>query len=220
MRLPQIIAADMLAVSSFNGPLLDLYRDPDTNTASTRRLFATDHPSNVLVSGVGTIDNIMTTTLAEIQDGSFFEALGTRWSTFKGANGKSLGLSVSSGKLLIPNAREQFFKRALEQEVLLSVVQEGGQNVAAAAGLRNRWLNYPFVIAHELTSDDYFYAFPSGGNGLFPWVVQSNGIPDETILDKSSALYERERKVGVDYIGEMEVAAALPHGIIRIQFTG
>lgn len=221
LRLPQSLLATMLATSSFDGPLLDLYRDPDSETASTRRLFATDHPSNVLQDGVGTIDNIMTTTVAAINDGTFFKAVTDRFRSFKGPNGKPFGLNMNQGRFLVPSTRDTLFKEALTQDTLIRTVKNvaATENVAAVTQT-NMWKALSYRTADELTSEDYFYAFASGKPGLYPFVVQKNGTPEERVWDKSSEKYKNTSRVGIAYVGNVNVGAAMPYGIIRVQITG
>lgn len=222
LRLPNEIVAAMLATSSFNGPLLSLYDDPDTDTKGTRRLFAADHPFNLLDSSVGTFDNRLSTTVAEILDGTFFEELENYFRSLKGPNGKMLGLSALNGKFLVPSTRSVTFKRALEKDTLVKAVlnQAGDENVAAVLD-QNMYKNaMSHVVGDELTSQDYFYAFAAGRPGMYPYVIQKSGAPEEIMHDKSSEMYKRSRKLGVAYVGRMNAAAALPHPIARVQITG
>ncbi len=221
LRLPQTLLADMLATSAFDGPLLDLYHDHDSETASTRRLFATDHPSNVLQDGVGTIDNTMSTTVAEIKDGTFFKAVTDRFRTFKGPNGKPFGLNMNQGRFLVPATRDTLFKETLTQDTLIRTVKNvaATENVAAVTQT-NQWKALGYQAADELQSEDYFYAFASGKPGLYPFVIQRNGAPEERIWDKSSEKYKNTSRVGIAYVGNMNVGAAMPYGIIRVHITG
>ena len=223
LRLPNEIVADTLAISSYDGPLLDFYRDEDSKTASTRRLFATDHPYNVLRPTLGVFNNTTTTTVAQILDGTLYETLSEYFRSIKGPNGKPLGLRFTSGKILARGEREQTLKKSLEQERLVRAVQNvaGTENVGGAA-VDNLWKGsaISYLIADELNSADYMYAFADGRPGLYPWVVQTEGAPEEIIHDESSEMYKSSRKLGIAYVGAMNAAAALPHGIVRIQITG
>lgn len=214
---PNIIAAAMLAEDTYNGPLLDLYADPDTNAASTRRLFATDHPYNVLKTSLGTFNNTLTTTVADITNGSVFDSLAQHFRSMKNARGRGMGLRL--GSLLVPAARDQLFKRALEPDNLVRVIQEASANVGGVPE-QNIHKGLAWDSADELQSDDYFYAFSAPKPGMYPWVMTTRGAPEEIMHDKDSHMYKTSREVGMAYVGEMEVGAVLPHCIVRIQITG
>lgn len=225
-RHPNLLAASMLAQSSFDGPLLDFYRDPDSGTASTRRLFADDYPANVLQSGVGTIDNTIDVTVAEILSGTAFDNIQDRFASFKGPNGKKLGLKLTGGDILAPLARANLFRRALENDNVVNAItssgtQRGTSSVVAALPENNTWKKaIKYTIADELESDDYFYAIAAGRPGLHPWVIQVGSAPQEFVHDKNSEFYKSTLKVKIAYVGQANVAAALPHRIIRCHITG
>jgi hypothetical protein len=225
-RQPNVIVASLLALSSYNGPLLGLYADTDTGEVSTRRLFAADHPYNVLKPSLGTFDNRLTCTLSQIASGEIFDRLELHFSGILNPSGtQSLGLSLDGGKLLIPNVRRQVFKRALTDDTLVRAVSNAGavdatSGVVAAVTQGNMYKGLAYTPAIELASADYFYAIAAARPGLVPWVVQTKGQPEEILHDKSSELYKRQRKIGVAYVGNMNAACALPHPIVRVQITG
>lgn len=225
-RLPNEMVAAMLESGSGNGPLLDLYRDPDTNTASTRRLFAADHPFNLLDASYGTFDNDIDVKLSEIASGAFFEVITEYFRNIKGPNGKPLGLRAAD--FLVPTVLDWTFKKALEQDTLIrSVDAAGAVNPGASAvaavvqnNLHKGTLKY--TVADELSElgdavkvGAVFYALAAGRPGLVPWVVQQESSPEEFLHDKSSELYKRSRMVAVAYVGNANAAAALPHGIVK-----
>lgn len=221
LRLPNTIVAEMLALSSFAGPLLDLYRDPDTNAASTRRLFASDHPYNVFDSTIGTFDNRMDTTVEEILDGTLVKELNAHFRSIKGPNGKPLGLRMSGGKILAPGAREntilEFLNRGTVTKKTTNVA--GTENVAATE-VQNIWTQgIQAVIGDELASDDYLYAFAAGRPGLAPWIVQKGRV-EEFRHDKDSEKYKSTLKVGVSEVLELNAGAAMPQAIVRIHVVG
>ncbi len=220
-RQPNVLVADMLALSSLNGPLLDFYADSDTNAVSTRRLFAADHPFNVLQPALGDFDNRLSFTLAEVVDHTAFDGISDHFRAINGPNGKPLGLRFGGGQILAPATRETLFKDALEQDTLIQAVQNvaGSENVAAVTQKNLYKGTIGYTIADELADQDHFYAFAAGRPGLVPWVVQMNGAPEEIMHDKSSDLYKRSRKVALAYVGNMAVTAALPQGIVRVQIT-
>lgn len=223
VRQPNILVAAMLAVSSYDGPLLDFYTDTDSNTVnSTYRLFNDAHLCNVLDSSAGTFDNTMDTTVADIQSGKCFDDLTDRFALVNGPNGRTLGLDL--GQLLIPQGRKTLFKNTLEFDTLIRAVTAAGEvntgsGAVAAVTQNNVYKGIKWTVGKELSSADYFYALCDKPE-LYPWAVQMGATPEEILHDKSSELYKRQRKVGVAYVGQMNSAAALPHGIIRVHITG
>jgi hypothetical protein len=222
-RHPNILVATMLAVSSFDGPYLDFYRDADSDTPNTTyRLFNDAHLCNVLDSSAGTFDNTLDTTVADIQSGKIFDDLSDRFALVNGPNGMPLGLDV--GQILIPQARKTLFKNTLEFDTLIRAVSNTGgintgSSIVAAVPQNNVYKGIKWQVGRELTSANYFYALCDKPE-LYPWAVQVSQTPEEILHDKSSELYRRQRKVGVAYIGQANVAPALPHGVIRCHITG
>lgn len=225
-RLPQQLVMDMLESNSGAGPYLDFYRDVDSNTASTKRLFASDHPFNVLDSSVGTFDNDQTTTYAEIANGTFFDSLEEYFRGIMGPNGKPLGLKLDGGNFLIPPRQAALFKRVLESDTIIRAVSSTGvvnaTSSVVAAALQNNFYKgtYGYTVADESGDTDVFYAFAAGKPGLYPFVVQQGTAVEEIVHDKTSAKYKDTLKVAVAEIGKANVSAALPHGIVRVHITG
>lgn len=226
-RLPNLIVADMLAEGALDGPLLDFYTDRDSKTASTRRLFAADHPCNVFKSSVGTFDNRMQTTVAEIRNGTFFKEISQYFRTLKGANGKPLGLRMGGGEFLLPVEFEELFKEVLESDDLVRAVSNAGaldatSNVVAAIPRNNIYKGtFGRKVAEELEDQDHFYAIAAGGDpGNVPWVVLKESSPEEIVFDKSSERWKDTGMVSVGYRGNMNSAACLPHRIVRVEVTG
>lgn len=219
-RQPNLIVADLLAQSSHAGPLLDFYRDEDSGTASTRRLFAADHPYNVLKTELGSFDNTMQCTVSDVMSGVAFRKLMDHFRSIKGPNGKPLGLRFGGGHILAPSTQESMWKEFLEHDTLIRAVQDsGGDNVAAVTQNNIYKSTAGYTIADELAEQKYFYAFAAGRPGLYPWIVQKGSAPEEILHDKSSELYKRSRKVGIAYVGQLNAAMALPHGIVRVEIT-
>ncbi len=226
-RLPNQLVADMLAESALDGPLLDFYRDADSKTASTRRLFAGDHPCNVFKSSVGTFDNRKTTTIAEIRNGTFFKEISQYFRTLKGANGKPLGLRMGGGEFLIPVEHEELFKEVLESDDLVRAVSNTGgldatTNVVAAIPRNNIYKGtFGRTVGEELEDQDHFYAIASGGDAAnVPWVVMKEAGPEEIVFDASSERCRDTGMVSIGYRGNMNAAACLPHRIVRVEITG
>jgi hypothetical protein len=225
-RMPNTLVAQMLEAN----PILDFYRDPDTGTAGSRRLFADDHPFNVL-KGTGTFDNDRSTTVAEILNGTFFSDVKTYARSIKGPNGQSMGLSASGGTIICNGTREELIDEALKQDSVIKAISDDGKitppeaagTVVAAAVQANRHKGtMSYLVADELTSasDDYLYVVLNGNPECYPWVSMQGASPEEIISDKNDAKYKEHLKVSIAYVGDANVAAALPHRIVRYRITG
>jgi hypothetical protein len=227
-RFPQVQVALMLALSTYAGPLLDLYRDPDSQTASTRRMFATDHPFNVLDSSVGSFDNTITCVRSDIADGTLLKNLNKRFRLIKGPNGQDLGLKMAGGNFLVPSEFDNDFMEFTKQDTLIRAVLNVGKTENVAAVTQNNiWgKTVGYEVGVELSRPasggnlgDYLYAFGAPKPGMYPWVVQQASAPEEILHDKSSEMYKNSLEIGVAYIGRMNVAGCLPHNIIRVHVT-
>lgn len=224
-RKPNELVAALLAESTLAGPLLSLYNDPDTGTAGTRRLFAADHPYNILKPSLGSFDNRLSVSAADIASGAAWDEITDHFRGIKGPNGKPLGLKFTGGYCLVPATRETLFKNALEFDTLIRNVTNAGAingsaNVVAAVNQNNRYKGtFGYTVADELADQDTFYAFASAKSGLFPWVVQQESSPEEFMWDKSSERYKNTLKVAISYVGKLNAAAAMPHGIARVTIT-
>jgi hypothetical protein len=226
LRQPNKVVAAMLALGSFAGPLLSLYDDDDTDTKGTRRMFAADHPYHPLDASVGTFDNRLSTTVAELESGAFWDEAEDHFRSICGPNGERLGLTVLGGKCLVPSTRSTLFKRILEADTLITTIDDAGarnqtSGVVAAALESNRYKgSISYVVGDELASQDYFYVFAAGRPGLYPYVVQKQGQPEETVFDADSERAKYTRRVGVSYIGRLNAAGAMPQPIARVEITG
>jgi hypothetical protein len=224
MRQPNIMVADMLALNTLDGPVLDFYTDKDSGTAGTRKLFAADHPFNVFNVGLGDFDNRLSVTAAEIANGTAWDSITAHFRAIKGANGKPLGLTFSGGYCLVPYTRENLFKNALEFDTLIRNVASTGTinasaSVVAAVTQNNRYKGtFGYTVSDELADQDHFYAFAAPKAGLYPWCIQL-GTPEEFIHDKSSDTYKASLKVKYAVVGKANAAACLPHGIVRVTIT-
>jgi hypothetical protein len=217
------------APAAYTGPLLDLYKDKDSNTASTVTLFADAHPCNVFEPAYGTFDNLRTTTHADLANGNWYKDLCTYAATVRGANGMPLDVSVTGSKLLNPTSLTHEFKAYLENDTLITAISNAGvqnatANVVAAGNRKN--LAYGQISAHEVKEfsvangwDQVFFVVLGGNTELYPWVALADGAPEERLFDKSSEHYRNTGEVKVGYIGNANVGAAMPHRIVRYQFT-
>lgn len=223
-RHPQVLAADCLV----SNPYLDLYRikRPGGWVASTRRLFATDHPYNVLDSGVGSFSNMLTThtSLSE----SLFRDINYHFRSIKGANGRPLGLRFSH--VLAPPTLEEDFKDWMRAQVAAPVLNVAGTDNVAAVLQENRHRGFKLQIGDELegtlpsglTGDtDTFYAFGSTAAGTRPWpiVISQVSAPEQIIHDKTSDMYKRTLKIGVAFVLRAGYAAGMPQAILKVDLS-
>jgi hypothetical protein len=218
------------APAAYTGPLLDLYKDKDSNTASTITWFADAHPCNIFEPGFGSFDNLRTTTYAAIDSGAFFADLYAYAVSVKGPNGKPLDVSVNGAKILNPSSLTRRFKKVLENDRIVSAISNAGvqgatSNVVAALERKN--IDYGTISGQEVKEfslangwDAVFFVVLGGNPELYPWVALSDSQPEERLFDKNSEFYKNTSKVKVGYIGNANVGAAMPHRIVRYQITG
>lgn len=218
------------APAAYVGPLLDLYKDKDSNTASTINMFAATHPCNIFEPGFGVFNNLRTTTHADIANGNWYKDLAAYAASVRGANGKPLGITVSDSKVLNPTSLTHEFKAYLENDNLITAISNAGAlnataNVVAAAQRKN--LAFGQVSATEVKEfslvngwDQIFYVVLGGAPELYPWVALADSAPEESLFDKSSEFCRETKKVKVNYVGNANVGAAMPHKIVRYQITG
>jgi hypothetical protein len=227
-RLPNELVAAVLEAN----PNLELYRDPDTGTLTSRALFADDHPCNILNSSIGTFDNNIGTTVAKIFNGQFFEEIKTYARSIKGPNGKPMRFRADGGMILCNGTREQLLAEALSQDTLIRAIKSDGTasppaapgaTVAAAVTQHNRHKgSMGYTVCDELTSasDNVLYVILAGGPAdNHPWAVLQESAPEVNILDKSSDKYVNTHKISYSAHGKCKAAALLPHRIVKVTIS-
>ncbi len=171
--------------------------------------FASDHPVNVFRTGGDTFDNDFTGA------GTKFTAenlaiMKAGFRGLKGPNGKPLGLRMTHG--LFPGAMEEEVKDVLEQDMVIQAINGGD----AFGAVTNRHKNTIVpIFSDELTDDAKFYPLALNKPGLYPWIVQSEGTPEQIIQDRNSPLYVTKLMLGIAYVLRGNGALALPHCIQR-----
>lgn len=170
--------------------------------------FDTDHPVNLFDSASGTFSNDYTgsgttLTIANIKLAK------ERLRKYKGPNGKPLGLRMTH--LMVPPALEETARDLLERDLI----------VESSVALDNRHKGtVSIIVADELTSDVVWYSLALNKPGMRPWGIQKrSAAPEVMILGRDSAMYERERKVGIDATMDIGAALLLPHCIQRWEGT-
>lgn len=202
---PQAIAAaaDSLANEIIAGLLED---NPACWTG--QNFFAASHPNNVFDDSYGTFDNDVTGagTDPTIANLSLAKAA---FRAMKMANGKPMGLRMTH--VFAPAAQEEIWRDLLERDMLLETLD--GSGVAAMPNRHKGTVS--LVLSDELTDDTQWYALALNKPGLYPWIVQDEGAPEEILSDKDSHLYKTTLKVGVAYVLRGNGALALPHAVQR-----
>jgi hypothetical protein len=169
-------------------------------------MFHASHPYNVLDVGLGTFPNLFTGA-PSLENLSLAKM---SFRSVKAANGKPLGLRMTH--VLVPASQEETWKDLLEQDMVIQAIDSG--NAFGAVGNRHKG-TVTMVVSDELTSDDYWYPLALGKPGLYPWISQDEGSPEEIRSDKDSSLYKTTLKIGVAYILRGNGALAMPHCIQR-----
>lgn len=191
-----------IAASNLPNELISALLEANGICWDTKAFFATDHPSNVLTGGGTAYSNLITgagTDLTAINIGKARQ----NFRKIKGPNKKSLGITMIGA--LIPAALEEQAARLSQQDTIIQVL--GASSFGAVDNVRTKGFKY--WVSDQLTDDNKWY--PIGGKpGMRPWTLLDKGVPETLVLDKTSALFERERKVGMSSTFQMNGALALP----------
>lgn len=221
------LANTLVAVSVLEAnPNLELYRDPDTLTLTSRALFADDHPCNILLSGMGTFDNNRGTTAADILNGNFFNDVKAYARSIKGANGQPMGFRGDGMTILCNGTREQLLDEATKLDTVIRGVSNAGVisppgtpgTVVAGVTQQNRHKGTAYQVLDELTSasDNVLYVILGGGPvENVPWVVMQESAPRVIIQDESSHKFSQNLKVSYSSDGKAKAAPLLPHRIVK-----
>lgn len=204
---PQAIAAEAKRLP--NDIIMGLLEANAVHPYDGKAFFASDHPCNIFDLGVGTFDNDFTGAGTDPTiDNLKLAKMAFR--AVKKANGKPLGLRMTH--VVVPPAQEETWRDLLELDMLLQSNEAGD----AAVALPNRHKgSVKLIVADEATDDSNWYPLALNKPGMFPWIVQDGGAPEEILSDKTSHLYKTTLKIGVAYILEANGALALPHCIQR-----
>ncbi len=172
-----------------------------------KAFFADDHPFNIFDVAKGTYDNDITGTGTNVTVANlklakeYFRAI-------KAPNGKPLGMRMTH--VISPPAQEETWKDILEQDMLIQAV---GDSFGAVDNRHKGTVK--LIVSDELTDDNKWYPLALNKPGMFPWMVQDEGSPEEIRSDKTSALYQTALKIGVAYILRGNGALVLPQCIQR-----
>lgn len=172
-----------------------------------KAFFADDHPVNVFDSSKGSFDNDVAGGGTKAKIDNLVIAM-QNFRDIKAPNGKPLGLRMTH--VLVPPAQEGTWKNILEQDMIIQAVG------SAFGAVTNRFKGtIKLIVSDELTDDSQWYPLALNKPGMFPWIVQDQGAPEEILSDKTSALYQQTLKVGIAYVTRGNGALALPHCVQR-----
>jgi len=169
---------------------------------------ASGHPYNMLKTKVGTYGNLGTSkpvgvaSLAELKQN--FRAM-------KAANGDSLGLELTH--IVSPSALDESWRDVLERDL---IIESNGANDFGTVRNRHKG-TVKFVVGQELSEAGVYYGI-AANKSLRPWALQS-GEAEVKILDRDSALYEREKKVGIEGSRDANGVLLFPQCIQRFETT-
>lgn len=192
MSLPNDIIAELLktnAVQEFDG----------------KAYFADDHPVNVFDDKFGTFDNDIAAgvTLTGLK------RMKAHFRKLKSPNGKPLGTRMTHW--LIGPDDEEAARDLLEQDLTIQAI--GGGSFGAVDNRHKGTVD--LVVLEELDDAPHHFGLSLNKPGLFPWIVQDEGTPEQIISDKSSALYATTLKIGIAYILRGNGGLALPQVMVR-----
>lgn len=167
--------------------------------------FHASHPVNIFDSGKGTFDNDVTGAGTDPTHAN----LSLAKSTFRGylaPNGKPFGLRMTH--VLAPGNQEETWRDILERDLMVESATIGSVNNRhkGSVGL---------IISDELTDTSQWYALALNKPGMFPWVFEDEGSPEEIVCDKSSQKYKDTLKVSIGYVFRGNGALLLPHCVQR-----
>jgi hypothetical protein len=167
------------------------------------------HPYNLVDAGIGGFYNAFQGSGTDLNPVNIGKAR-QNFRKIKGPNGKPLGAKMLG--VLIPAAQEETMRRISQQGTtpmagVSSATVAGGQPFGA---VDNIYLGTKYWVSDQLTDDNAWY--PIGIKpGMYAWSVINKGVPETLVLDKTSALYEKESKVGL--ASELQTSGSLcfPH---------
>ena len=226
-RLPSKLVGEMLALNSYQGPLLDFYREelPGGSTASTLYLFD-EHPINPLLPATGT--NVFTNYKASGTYTSIDEALIKHmkeyFASLKDPSGEYLGLELTH--LFFNPARKQeaedFFDISM---VARPVKNEAGSENVAAIAVENRHRGSVTPVEWKQWGsgfDDLVIGYAQAAPK--PWVVATDGPPEELTWDENSDYFKEtggntEGYIKTSRIAKLDVKATLPHALYKVDLS-
>lgn len=173
--------------------------------------FSKQHPVNVFSTREGVYSNDFTGPGTHPSHGNLKLAK-QRFRDIKAPNGKPLGLRMTH--VMVPPSQEELWRDMLENDLLIETVIDAGGRSYGAINNRHKG-TVGLIVADELEDPDEWYPLALGKPGMFPWVCQDQGAPEEILSDKSSNLYQTSLRIGVAYILRGNAELAMPHCVQR-----
>jgi Mu-like prophage major head subunit gpT len=208
-RAPNQWVTDILVAN----PVLDLYKDKDTNTQLNITLFNNTHLVNPLDAGIGNFDNDHAAPAT--MDVNWLKTAKQNFRKRKGPGGKPLGTRLTH--LLVPPAREEEALDLVKNEALLYLAKNnaGTENVGGVAISNRHKDTVQVIVCDEFPSDTTFYTLSRNKPSLVPWLIQRRQSIEELVLDKTSDEYKKTLEVSISMILRGNASAAFPHVIER-----
>ena len=173
-----------------------------------KAMFADDHPNNAVDATAGTFDNNITGAGTDLT-GANIGLAKQKFRAIKGPNGDPLGLKMTH--VMVPAALEERARDVLERDL---IIEAGAGSTFGVVQNRHKG-TVQIIVADELTNASQWYAMALSQPGMYPWVLQDGGVPEEIRHDKTDALYKNTLKVGVAYIMQGAAKLVMPHTMQR-----
>ncbi len=196
-------AAMAMAAQSLTNEIIAAALEANGVCWDGKNFFDTGHPNNVFDAAQSTYDNIVTGAGTAPSADNLGLAM-AHFDGLKGPNKKPLGLQMTH--VFHPPSQRQAWKKILEQDLLIQTV---GSSFGAVNNIYKGTVTP--VCCYELTDSSKWYPAALNKPGMYPWIVQDEGAPEEIRQDKTDALYKTTLKIGVAYILRGNGALALPH---------
>lgn len=174
--------------------------------------FSDSHPVNIFDPSKGTFDNDVDGSGAEVDDTSpsidNLKIAKAKFRSIKAPNGKPMGLRMTH--VLVPGAQEETWRDLLDRDLQIAAIG------TAFGAVDNRHKGtVELVVSDELTDEQVWYPMALNKSGMFPWILEDEGMPEELRNDKSSGFYKDTLKISIAYIMRGNGGLALPHCMQR-----
>lgn len=179
-----------------------------THVLDQLAFFHASHKVNILDDAAGTFANTFTGA-GTAASTTALETAKANMRKIKAANGKPMGLRLTH--LLVHPDKEETWRNILDRDI---IIESFGVNSFGAVDNRHKG-TVKLIVCDTLTVSAQWYALGLNKPGMYPWVVQDQGAPEQIIQDKDGPLYKSSLKVGFASIMRGNGGLALPHCIHR-----
>lgn len=203
------IANELVSALLESNPVV---KDLEGNAWDGVTFFNSAHPANLLDSTVTAFSNDFTGsgTLLSIKN---IQKARQNFRKIKGPNGKPLGVRMAG--VLVPAVLEEQAMVLANQSIIAQALVDSSTTFGAVDNIYKG--KFKVWVSDQLTSDLQWY--PVGEKvGMYPWAIIDRGTPESHVLDKTSALFERESKVG--FFSELQREAGLCFPQLVQRFAG